>query len=150
MKIDEENVKISMVKGTVSGVEQLETHCYFQGIRWNRPTLTTCAGIEFDMVDGSPVIKSTEAGAWIVIRNIPKTGYFYDCLDMEIKGTGKVEVHVDKINSKPLFVFEAKKQRNYKSLQFPNFDFSGNKDMYFIFTEKDIYLYSWFLIEFIP
>jgi len=80
----------------------------------------------------------------------PETGYFYDCLDMEIKGTGKVEVHVDKINSKPLFVFEAKKQRNYKSLQFPNFDFSGNKDMYFIFTEKDIYLYSWFLSEFIP
>ena len=148
MKIDEENVKISMVKGTVSGVEQLETHGYFQGIRWNRPTLTTCAGIEFDMVDGSPVIKSTEAGAWIVIRNIPV--YFYDGLGMEIKGTGKVEVHVDKINSKPLFVFEAKKQRNYKSLQFPNFDFSGNKDMYFIFTEKDIYLYSWFLSEFIP
>lgn len=148
-----DDAKISMVKGTKKGVSSpIETHRR-DGIQGT--TMATCADIEFEEKDGEYVSKSTAKGAWLLVKQVQMEEEhdknYGDIFNCSASGKGIIEVRLDKLKSKPILQIKIDSDdiKDYY-FELPDGVCTETRDVYVLFSNKDMYLKKWGFYFFEP
>ncbi len=130
---------LPLTKPTKEGVKQINPLDPF--VLHSGAEIFTCADIGYEPCgSGKMSVKSLDAGGWTMIKNADfQKGA--NKIKVNAKGNGRIEVRLDDINGKTVSVIENNSQR----AEFSG-TVTGNHDIYFLFSDKDIILTDWIVM----
>ncbi|MCR4953570.1 MAG: family 43 glycosylhydrolase [Treponema sp.] len=156
LEFDEEKVEFSLSMGSRRGVEAIKNVNPFKDVAGT--TIFTSADLGFEDIYSPERIasKACAEGAWFMVKNVDlKNGA--SKLQAELKGKGSVELRIDNLSNPASAVINLDSSDSAKSLSYQQLqvqiqkndavDFYGVKDVYFVFSNADICIKKWKLIE---
>ena len=141
--VDEASVTINLCRGSRKGLSPLK--CFNPYEKIPASTIFTSADISYENEksgSGQIAVKSDDCGAWILVKNIDFNKGVREFL-LELKGKGEVHLRVDKISSESISKAEVS-SCDYEEVSLKlSASLDGLHDLYFIFSDKELYLRSW-------
>lgn len=144
IKIDEENLEIKLTKGTLKGVSKIKNFSPYQKVFGG--TMSHSADVYFERKAGipyeNPAVRSLNNGAWICVKNVDFGNEGASSLEIESKGSGKIEFIFDDVNdSKVASISVENAEFSTSEIQVQNVN--GLHDVFILFSNPDMYLKSW-------
>ncbi|MBQ5320005.1 MAG: family 43 glycosylhydrolase [Oscillospiraceae bacterium] len=134
------DTEFPVTKATRDGVNQVQWLDPYK--QHSGAEMFTCAGMWYDKNDnGTMSVISLDNGSWIYVKGVDfRNGA--QKLYIKASGSGSVELRLDERNDNPFAVIELKENVKEYTVDFEK-QISGNHNLYFAFSEKNISLENW-------